>query len=57
MAEKRYIADFEMDIMAESEDDAEKKGNEIALWDVKGLRFMGAHIDTTQPTKEEKGEQ
>ena len=54
MAEKRYIAEFEMDVMAESEDDAEKKGNEVALWDVKGLRFMGAHLDTTQPTKEEK---
>ncbi len=54
MGEKRYIAEFEMDIMAESEDEAEQKGNEIAVWDLRGLRFMGAHIDTTQPTKEEK---
>ena len=54
MAEKRYIAEFEMDIMAESEKEAEKKAWEISLWDEHGLRFLAVHLDYTQPTKEER---
>ena len=55
MAEtKRYIAVYEMDVIAASEKLANIKAGNFALYTGQGLRLMSVELDTTQPEKSKK---
>jgi len=49
--QKRYIAVYEMDVMAPNKKLANIKAGNFALYTGGGLRLMSVELDSTQPDK------
>ena len=52
--QNRYVAVYEMDVMAPNEKVANIKARNFALYTGQGLRFMCVELDSTQPDRSKK---